>query len=108
MNSLSQVTEHNTPSYEHSPHLVTVTHPYHPLKGQKLEVIHVIRGSGVVVRLNDRKSLRLPLDYTDYAPSDHSEGQTSSSHITHLHSADALREIIKFIKQIALRSESQE
>ena len=82
-----------TPSY------VTITHPYHPLRGQKLELINVQRRvtPELMVRHPDGRSIRIPRDWTDYnAPQ---AGQTKAPP-AHLLDIKGLREIARFISNI--------
>ncbi len=53
------------------PTFVTVTHPYHPLLGQKLELVRVMRraNSKLLVRHPDGRSFRMPIDWTDFKAS---------------------------------------
>jgi hypothetical protein len=100
MNRSSQRTKHNTYSYEFDPEFITVTHPYHPLRGQRLEVLRAGKGSSVLVNLEGGGSLEIPLDYTDYVIDTPAGGQDSSNPAADLHSVDALRRIITAVNQI--------
>lgn len=103
MNQSSQRTECNTYSYERDPHFVTVTHPYHPLRGQRLEVLRAGKGSSVLVRLEGGGALEVPLDYTDYVTDTLAGRQDSSNPDADLHSINTLRRIITAVNQIKLK-----
>ncbi len=48
---------------------VTVTHPFHPLRGEKLKVVRALRGKHshlVILRSPDGKNMRIRRDWTDY------------------------------------------
>ena len=49
--------------------MVTITHPYHPLRGQQVEVIRLRRGSDpdLIVRLPDGLHVAIAMSGTDYA-----------------------------------------
>jgi hypothetical protein len=72
---------------------VTITHPHHPLNGQKCELIKVRRGPNpvLVVKMPDGNEARLPRDWTDY---DMSTAPDSLLPI------EGLRELIKIIGQL--------
>jgi len=72
---------------------VTITHPHHPLYGQKCELIKVRRGPNpvLVIKMPNGKEARLPRDWTDY---DMSTAPDSLLPI------EGLREIIKIIGQL--------
>lgn len=72
---------------------VIITHPHHPLNGQKCELIKVRRGPNpvLVVRMPDGKEARLPRDWTDY------DASTAPDSLLPI---EGLREIIKIIGQL--------
>jgi hypothetical protein len=78
---------------------VTITHPFHPLHGQKLEVIKVLRGenSKIVVRLPNGKHSRMLREWTDYDAS--KVNQTSADHPCLL-DIKGLREVVQIINNI--------
>ena len=49
------------------PSFVTIIHPYHPLRGQKLELVKVPRkaNSKLTVRHPEGRSFHIPRDWTD-------------------------------------------
>jgi hypothetical protein len=77
---------------------VTITHPHHPLNGQKLELVGVLRGpnSRLVVKKPDGSRAYLPRDWTDY--SCHGES-CEWVEVTHLLPVEGLRELLKIIDQ---------
>ena len=78
---------------------VTVMHPFHPLHGQKLEVVKVLRGkdSKIVVRLPDGKHSRMLREWTDYDAS--KVDRTLTNHPCLL-DVKGLREIVQIINNI--------
>lgn len=99
MKQSSQRALHNTKSYD-SDKFTTITHPYHPLSGQRLEIVSINTQKGVItVKLSNGKPLRLPKDFTDYMSVILPGRRGVASDITHLHSVEALREIIWIINQ---------
>jgi len=87
---------HNTLGMGAEPTHVTVTHPHHPLNGQKLELVGVLRGpdSPLVVKMPDGSRARMQRDWTDYTSL---AGDCDLTNITHLLSVESLREIIKIV-----------
>lgn len=80
------------------PTLITITHPHHPLSGQRIELLNVLRGpnSRLVVKMPDDSRALLPRDWTDYGcPAESCE----SVRVTHLLPVEGLRELIKIIDQ---------
>jgi len=47
---------------------VTVTHPVHPLRGQRVEIVRVRRGTDpdLIVRLADGRHIAIAASWTDY------------------------------------------
>jgi hypothetical protein len=107
MNPSSQWTVHNTYNYEHKRHFVTVTHPYHPLRGQKLEILRAGKGSNVLVRLEGGASLEIPSEYTDYAAPSPLAAQDSTDSAVGLHSLDTLREIITTVSHLKSKASGE-
>jgi len=48
---------------------VTVTHPFHPLRGQQVEVVRIRSGADpdLIVRHPDGRHAAIAVDWTDYA-----------------------------------------
>ncbi|WP_410001705.1 DUF5372 family protein [Singulisphaera sp. GP187] len=61
--------QHTTPSSQPSLGFVTITHPHHPLHGQKVEVVQLRRGidPDLIVRLPDGHHAAIAMSGTDYA-----------------------------------------
>jgi hypothetical protein len=79
--------------------LVTITHPYHPLRGQQVEVICVRRGTDpdLVIRLPDGLHAAIAMSSTDYAvPPD----LDPPSVPPHLLDFDGLRQVVQLIEHI--------
>src|SRR5262249_3108471 len=60
--------QHTTPSSQPSSGFVTITHPHHPLRGQRVEIVRLRRGidPDLVVRLPDGRHAPIRLSGTDY------------------------------------------
>jgi hypothetical protein len=83
---------------------VTVIHPHHPLRGQRVAVVRVRRGSvpSLVVRAPDGLHVALAVDWTDY----HALGAAASSlPAPQLLAVDGLRQLALLIAQC--RAEEQ-
>jgi Family of unknown function (DUF5372) len=57
---------------------VTITHPHHPLRGQRCAVVRIRRGldPDVIVRLSDGSHAAIAMSWTDYGegpPQEHSD-----------------------------------
>lgn len=107
MNGSSQWAEHNTYDYEREHHFVTVIHPYHPLRGQKLEILRGSKGSNILVRLEGGGSLEIPLEYTDCAAPSPLAAQDSTDSAVGLHSLDGLRRIITTVSYLKSKASGE-
>jgi hypothetical protein len=76
-----------------------ITHPYHPLRGQKLELINVPRrvNSKLMLRHPDGRNIRIPRDWTDYNTPQAEQRKASHAHLLDI---KGLREIARFISNI--------
>jgi hypothetical protein len=105
MKGLYLSSEHDTSVMGAEPTHVTIIHPHHPLKGQKLELIRVLRepNSRLIVKLPDGASTHLERDWTDYAQL---SGAVALPDSTHLLQIEGLRELIKMVDQTRSRRSS--
>jgi len=78
---------------------ITITHPHHPLNGQTLELIGVLRGpnSRLIVKMPDGSRAQVVRDWTDYAQL---SGDVELPAASHLLPVEGLRELIKIIAQV--------
>jgi hypothetical protein len=78
---------------------VTITHPYHPLCGQQVEVICVRRGTDpdLVVRLPDGLHTAIAMSSTDYAAPPDCDLPSVPPHLLDL---DGLCQIVQLIDHI--------
>jgi Family of unknown function (DUF5372) len=62
--------QHTTPSSLPPSGFVTITHPHHPLRGRRVEVLRLRRGHDpdLIVRLPDGRHAAIALSSTDYLP----------------------------------------
>jgi hypothetical protein len=76
--------------------LVTITHPYHPLNGQQVEVVRVRRGldPDLIVRLPDGRHAAVAMSMTNHAGSTETEWLDGRLHLLDL---NGLRQIVSFL-----------
>lgn len=91
--------EHNTSEVGTEPTHITITHPHHPLNGQTLELVAVLRGpnSRLIVKMPDGSRAQVVRDWTDYAQL---SGDVELPAASHLLPVEGLRELIKIIAQV--------
>src|SRR5271156_1658171 len=96
----SERPQHTTPSSQSPSGFVTITHPHHPLRGQKVEIILLRRGldPDLIVRLPDGHHAAIAMSGTDYASS--LEGETSPRP-DHLLDLDGLRQVRLLLDRIS-------
>jgi Family of unknown function (DUF5372) len=78
---------------------VTVTHPHHPLNGQRVAVVRVRRGvvPDLIVRTRDGLHFALAMDWTDYrAPST----TTPALPAPPLLAVDGLRQLAQYVAHV--------
>jgi Family of unknown function (DUF5372) len=97
--------KHTTPSSQSSSGFVTITHPHHPLRGQRVEIIRLRRGADpdLIVRLPDGRHAAIALSSTDYAAL---PGDTPEPAPRHLLDLTGLRQVIQLLDHIAQRGPS--
>jgi Family of unknown function (DUF5372) len=79
---------------------VTITHPHHPLSGQKVEVIRLRRGSSpdVIVRLANGTHAAIAVGLTDYG---RAAGESADAPLpSSLLDLDGLRELARLVDQL--------
>ena len=88
--------QHTTPLSNQVLELVTITHPYHPLNGQQVEVVRVRRGldPDLIVRLPDGRHAAIATSMTSYAGSTETEWLDDRLHLLDL---NGLRQIVAFL-----------
>src|SRR5512135_1451942 len=79
---------------------VTITHPHHPLRGQKVEIIQLRRGldPDLIVRLPDGHHAAIALSGTDYASPPKGETPPPPDHLLDL---DGLRQVRMLLDRIS-------
>jgi hypothetical protein len=84
---------------------VTITHPHHPLRGQRVEIIRLRRGADpdLIVRLPDGRHAAIALSSTDYAAL---PGDTPEPASRHLLDLAGLRQVIQLLDHIIQRGPS--
>ena len=97
--STKYLQDEQTTSLVETPSFVTVTHPYHPLRGQKLELANVPRrvNSELMVRHPEGRCFRIPREWTDYNTPKADQSEESPAHSLDI---KGLREIAKIISNI--------
>lgn len=91
--------QHNASHYNHNPQFVTVTHPYHQFRGQRLEFVRVTEQGEIVLRCGSGEYVKLPPDYTDYVVTPPEEQDPTES-AAPMHSEESLRQLIALVDQI--------
>jgi hypothetical protein len=90
--------DHDTPRLKVPPAWVTVTHPHHPLHGQKLEVVRFFGSKYFLVRRPDGGGLaQISQSWTDYGGEQYQPHTGGSDHLLDI---DGLRDIVKIIAQL--------
>lgn len=79
---------------------MTITHPYHPLRGQQLPVVCIRHGAcpDVIVRLPDGSHAAVAVDATDYVL-DHLASRPSPA-TAHILDLQGLRQLAQRIDQL--------
>jgi hypothetical protein len=75
---------------------VTITHPHHPLRGQRVEIVRLRRGNDpdLIVVLPDGRHAAIALSSTDYAPPPEDPPTVAAEHLLDL---DGLRRVIRLL-----------
>jgi hypothetical protein len=79
---------------------VTITHPHHPLRGQRVEIVRFHRGNDpdLIVVLPDGRHAAIALSSTDYASALESSPAVAAEHMLDL---DGLRRVIQLLDRLA-------
>jgi hypothetical protein len=79
---------------------VTITHPHHPLRGQRVEIVRIRRGSDpdLIVVLPDGRHTAIALSSTDYNSSPTIPPSVAAEHVLDL---DGLRRVIQLLDRLA-------
>ena len=88
----------NTPQRGY-PSFVTITHLYHPLMGQKLELVRVPRTarSRLLVRHPEGRCFHIPREWTDFEAPEAKQTEASDVHLLEINGLCALAEIVEDI-----------
>lgn len=78
---------------------MTITHPHHPLRGQKVEIIRIRRGADpdIVVSLPDGSHAAIAMSWTDFGEASEAEREDAAPHLLDL---DGLRHAVRIIERI--------
>src|SRR4051794_2819471 len=89
----SECPKQTTPSSQLPLGFVTITHPHHPLRGQKVEIILIRRGldPDLIVRLPDGHHAAIAMSGTDYASPPEGEASPRPDHLLDLQGLRQLR-----------------
>jgi Family of unknown function (DUF5372) len=79
---------------------VTVTHPHHPLRGQRVEIVRIRRGNDpdLIVMSPDGRHTAIALSSTDYESSPEIPPAVAAEHLLDL---DGLRQVIQLLDRLA-------
>ena len=95
-------TNNNECQFNFPPTHVTITHPQHPLQGQRFEFIEVNQGdaASVTIRHLDGTQNTLPLGWTDYVDSLASASSSDTTDTSHLLDLEGLLDVVKIVARI--------
>ena len=81
---------------------MTITHPHHPLRGQRVEIVRLRRGvdPDLIVRFPDGRHTAIALSSTDYLSSPEDPPPPAAEHLLDL---EGLRAVIRLLDRIAPR-----
>lgn len=98
----SECPRHTTHSSQPVSGFVTITHPHHPLRGHKVEIVQFRRGldPDLIVRLPDGHHAAIAMSGTDYASLPQKETLPTPVHLLDL---DGLRQARLFLDRIACK-----
>src|SRR5271156_2890048 len=96
----SERPQHTTPSSQSPSGFVTITHPHHPLRGQKVQIILLRRGldPDLIVRLPDGHHAAIAMSGTDYSSLPDGETPPRPNHLLDL---DGLRQVRLLLDRIS-------
>jgi hypothetical protein len=79
--------------------LVTITHPFHPLRGQQVEVVHIRcgRDPDLIIRLPNGIHAAVAMSLTDYAPTPDINLPSDPFPLLDI---DGLRQVVQFIDRL--------
>src|SRR3954466_16404387 len=94
--------QHTTPSSQPPSGSVTITHPHHPLRGQRVEIVRLRRGidPDLIVRLPDGRHVAIAMSSTDYLVSPEAPPRATAEHLLDL---GGLRSVVQLLDLIARR-----
>ena len=78
---------------------MTITHPFHPLRGQQAEVVRIRRGRDpdLIIRLSNGHHTAVAMSLTDYALTPALEPSSGPPPLLAL---EGLRQVVKFIDRL--------
>jgi Family of unknown function (DUF5372) len=92
--------QRTTPSSRPPSGFVTITHPHHPLRGQRVEIVRIRRGNDpdLIVVAPDGRHTAIALSSTDYDSSPEIPSTVTAEHLLDL---DGLRRVIELLDRLA-------
>ena len=92
--------QRTTPSSRPPSGFVTITHPHHPLRGQRVEIVRIRRGNDpdLIVVAPDGRHTAIALSSTDYSSSAESPPAMAAKHLLDL---DGLRLVVQLLDRLA-------
>jgi hypothetical protein len=77
---------------------VTITHPYHPLRGQQVEVVRLRRGVNptLIIRTPNGRHMAIAIESTNYLSDDDSDQPIGPRHLLDI---EGLWHVAQFIEQ---------
>jgi hypothetical protein len=81
--------------------LVTITHPFHPLRGQQVAVVRIRRGADpdIIIRHPDGSHAAIAMSWTDYAVPAVSEPPPTLPHLLDFEGLCQVAQLIERIRQ---------
>jgi hypothetical protein len=81
--------------------LVTVTHPFHPLCGQQVEVVRIRRGADpiIIIQHSDGFHAGIAMSWTDYATASSSELSPTPPHLLDFDGLCQIAQLIDHIRE---------
>jgi hypothetical protein len=91
--------QRTTPPSQPPSGFVTITHPHHPLRGQRVEIVRLRRGidPDLIVRLPDGRHAAIALTGTDYAAPPNGDPPPRSNHLLDL---NGLRQVLQLLERM--------
>ena len=80
---------------------MTITHPHHPLRGQRVQIVRIRRGldPDLIVRLLDGAHAAVAMSWTDYAALPALDGAVTTLHLLDIDGLRCAAELVAQLRQ---------